>query len=214
MSEDIQGIEADLEALMAALELAGVMADRARREALRLAERFSTDAPQSRRQWEDRAQLRDGQGEPVGWLDTKDARRIDLTDPSGAGDRGIAAEPQRTGVAGERLLEIEGQFFEVTAGKGRGALEQVRAITGEQAQEAIESRRPDLSTRFVGEQDPRLEIRRLGQGPTAETGAPAALGEVKRPERDRSGEVETPGAPSAAEVFASAQRPSEATASR
>ncbi|KAA9394171.1 hypothetical protein FCK90_08630 [Kocuria coralli] len=174
MSEDIANIDADIEALFAALELAGVVADRARRDAARLAKYVSNHAPRTRQEWEKRAQLRDADGNELGWLDTSQAKRISLEDASGGSDRGLnptpapaqeaapAPDAQREKPAGE-LVEIQGQFFEVTQGKEQGTPEQVRPISVEEAQARIQAHRPDLNARLVGEQDPRLEITAQGK---------------------------------------------------
>lgn len=180
MSEDIANIEADIEALFAALELAGVAADRARRDALRLARWVSQDPPRTRAEWEQRAELRDGQGKELGYLDTSKARRIDLSDTSGAGDRDVPAQkppaPASTNAEqGPRpLVEIEGQFFEVTGSKGPGVPEQVRPISAQEAQARIQEHRPDLSTRMVGETDARLEVTRAQRASAATTQGVAA----------------------------------------
>lgn len=164
MSEDIGNVEADLEVLMAALELAGILADRARRDALRLARHVRQDPPRSREEWANRAQLTDRDGRDLGWLDTSKARRIDLVDATGAGDRNVAKHQPAAAVREQQgprqLVEVEGQFFEVSPGAGKGAPEQVRPISLEDAQARLSEHRPDLSTRMVGTSDPRLEVTR------------------------------------------------------
>lgn len=180
MSEDIGNVEADLEALMAALELAGVMADQARRRAVSLAQRMRKDAPRSRTEWDQRAQLVDGQGRDLGWMDTKDTRRIDLNDQTGAKDRNVstkAREPARDSA----LMEADGQFFAVQPGQRPGDPERVRPISLEDAQARLEERRPDLEASRVEGADPRLEVTR----PTS----PAATtpGETSSAERERAG---------------------------
>ncbi|ROZ61636.1 hypothetical protein EDL96_12835 [Kocuria soli] len=169
MSEDIGNVEADLEALMAALELAGTVADRARRDALRLAQHLRKDPPRSRKEWADRAQLKDAEGRDLGWLDTSMARRVDLGEASGAKDRNIPQQSTSTGHEGPgpgELVELEGQFFKVQAGAGKATPEQVQPISVEDAQARLAEHRPDLQTRLVGEADPRLEIsRRTPAGP-------------------------------------------------
>lgn len=55
MSEDIGNFEAELEALIATLELAGVVADETGRRAVVLAQRMRQDAPRSRAEWDQRA---------------------------------------------------------------------------------------------------------------------------------------------------------------
>lgn len=187
MSEDIANVEADIEALFAALELAGVVADRARRDAMRLALNVKKAPPRSRQEWEQRAQLRDAHGKDLGWLDTSQARRIDLDDPSGAGDRHVPAAkaaPAKTvqqEAPGSELVEVGGQYFDVTAGKTAGAPEQVSPISVEEAQARIQQRRPDLSTRLIGEQDPRLEVSGGGRERSTDTQAvPGASGGVRQ----------------------------------
>lgn len=164
MSEDIGNVEAELEALMAALALAGTVAERVRRDALRLARHLRQDPPRSRQEWADRAQLQDRDGRDLGWLDTSQARRVDLADPTGANDRNVpekqpttAREQQGPG----ELVELEGQFFEVHAAARQGAPEQVRPISLEDAQARLAEHRPDLNARMVGDTDPRLEISRM-----------------------------------------------------
>lgn len=220
MSEDIANIEADIEALFAALELAGVAADRARRDAVRLARWVSQNPPRTRAEWEQRAQLRDGQGKELGFLDTSKARRIDLGDASGAGDRDVPAQKPATPAPtsaeqGPRpLVEIEGQFFEITGTKGPGAPEQVRPISTQEAQARIQEHRPDLSTRMVGETDARLEVTRGQRLSTASTQgvapAPAAGTPAASPARDpeaavRPGVVTTPEAVSDAQGQSAAE---------
>lgn len=164
MSEDFGNIEADLEALIAALELAGTVADRARRDALRLAKHVRKDPPRSRKEWANRARLTDADGRDLGWLDMAKARRVDLGDATEANDRNVpeqrADDTGRDRQGPGELVEVAGQFFEVHAEAGKGAPEQVRPITVEQAQARIAEHRPDLSTRMSGEHDPRLEITR------------------------------------------------------
>lgn len=222
MSEDFGNIEAELEALIAALELAGTVAERARRDALRLAQHVRKDPPRSRAEWADRAQLTDAQGRDLGWLDTSKARRVDLGDATGAGDRHIteprAEEPVREG-PGE-LVEVDGQYFEVHSEAGRGVPEQVRPITVEEAQERITQHRPDLGTRMVGEQDPRLEITRTTPATQQERAQPVAsrspepAGEVSQEATafwsQTPAEPSTPptgGGRSAAEAFGAAPEP-------
>lgn len=185
MSEDIGNVEADLEALMAALELAGVMADQARRRAVSLAQRMRKDAPRSRAEWNQRAQLVDGQGPDLGWMDTKDTRRIDLNDQTGAKDRNVStkASPAGQGVEEDSaLMEADGQFFAVQHGQRPGDPERVRPIRLEGAQARLEERRPDLEARRVSDADPRLEVTR-----------PASAGTIT-PAATSSAERERPGA--------------------
>lgn len=167
MSEDFGNIEAELEALIAALELAGTVADRARRDALRLVQHVRKDPPRSRKEWANRARLTDADGRDLGWLDTTKARRVDLGDATGANDRNVpeqrAEETGRERQGPGELVEVEGQFFEVHGGAGKGKPEQVRPITVEEAQARIAEHRPDLSTRMIGEGDPRLEVSQATQ---------------------------------------------------
>lgn len=162
MSEDIGNVEAELEALMAALEMAGVMADQARRRAVSLAKRMRKDAPRSRAEWDQRAQLVDGQGRDLGWMDTKDTRRIDLNDQTGAKDRGVGATWSARHRAGgdSALMEADGQFFAVQPGQRPGDPERVRPISLDEAERELEGRRPDLDVRRIEEGDPHLEVTR------------------------------------------------------
>lgn len=162
MSEDIGNLEADLEALMAALELAGTLAERSRHDALRLMRHLHKDPPRSREEWANRAQLLDANGQDLGWLDTSQARRVDLADTTGARDRGVDQKPAS---AGERrgpgeLVELEGQFFEVHTAAGKGVPEHVRPISQEEAQARIKEHRPDLRMRVLDAADGRVEITR------------------------------------------------------
>lgn len=243
MSEDIQNVEADLEALMAALEMIGAVAGRARRDALRLAQHLRADPPRSRQEWADRAQLVDGNGRDLGWLDTSQARRIELSDATGANDRNVPTRQQEADRGQEgpgELVELEGQFFEVQAGARRGAPEQVRPISLDDAQARLAEHRPDLQTRMVGDEDPRLEIAgraaepgraghdRRGLSTAAEqfTAPPAAAGASRgRSAAEAFGAVDEPtprgraeeseAAPSSAELTAvGATKPAETTLHR
>lgn len=221
MSEDIANIEADIETLFAALELAGVAADRARRDAVRLARWVSQNPPRTRAEWEQRAQLRDGQGKELGYLDTSKARRIDLGDTSGAGDRDVPAQkpadpaPTSAEQGPRPLVEIEGQFFEVTGSKGPGAPEQVRPISSQEAQARIQEHRPDLSTRMVGETDARLEVTRGQRPSTASTQGVAPAPAAGSPAASRAQDPEAavrPGVMATPETVSDAQGQSAAEA--
>lgn len=149
MSEDLAALESDLEALMAALELAGVMAEQARTQARRLAKLVSREVPKSRAEWSHRAQL-NSDGENLGWLDTKDARRVNLADATGAKDRlegksrGAKQEEGTQGQQVSEIVEVEGQFFAVTHAAGIGQPEQVEAISAERARTLLERHRPEI----------------------------------------------------------------------
>lgn len=146
MSEDIGNVEADLEALMAALELAGVLAEQSRRQAMRLAQHVRKAPPRSREDWADRARLMDVNGQRLGWLDTSKAQRINLDDPSGAGDRNLTEARRQTAESPRAgsVLELEGQHFEVQAGARKGDPERVRPISVQEAQARIAEHRPDM----------------------------------------------------------------------
>lgn len=219
MSEDIGNVEADLEALMAALELAGVMADQARRQAVALAQRMRKDAPRSRAEWDQRAQLVDGQGHDLGGMDTKDTRRIDLNDQTGSKDRNVSTKtsPAEGDTA---LMEAEGQFFAIQPGQRPEDPERVRPISLEGAQARLAEHRPDLEVRHVDDGEPRLEVTRPTSTATTTAGEASGAGRERpgsgsqweMPETERSAEGDRPER-SAAEAFgAASSRSSRRTA--
>lgn len=148
MSEEAVNIEADMEAITSALELAGVLGDQAVRNARRLARVVSKHPPRSRKEWEHRAQLTDAAGKDLGWLDTNKARRVDLKDRSGRSDQLLDNLTRRQEPAGREdpgaVMEVEGQFFLVTQRAGKGAPETVEPISTERAQELLAEHRPDI----------------------------------------------------------------------
>ena len=182
MSEDIGNFEAELEALIATLELAGVVADETGRRAVVLAQRMRQDAPRSRAEWDQRAQLVDAQGRELGWMDTKDTRRIDLSDQTGDKDRGVGAMSSARHRAGgdSALMEADGQFFAVQPGQRPGDPERVRPISLDEAERELEGRRPDLEGRRIEEGDRHLEVTRA-------TSSTSKGGELADPMGERAG---------------------------
>lgn len=193
MSDDLAVVEAELEALMAALELAGVLAGQARQQAVRVARRLTREAPTSRAEWDHRAQL-NSDGKNLGWLDTKDARRVNLTDASGAKDQLHAPahtqEQEQTQQAPEvsEIVEVEGQFFAVTHAAGTGRPEQVEAISAERARALLEQHRPEIGVN-AGEQGMSFVDSRQTSAsqeaatqPGASRGNPRPEGTVHEPE--------------------------------
>lgn len=194
MSDDLAVVEAELETLMAALELAGVLAGQARHQAMRVAKRLTREAPTSRAAWDHRAQL-NSDGKNLGWLDTKDARRVNLTDASGAKDQLHATahtqEQEQTQQAPEvsEIVEVEGQFFAVTHAAGTGRPEQVEAISAERARALLEQHRPEIGVN-AGEQGMSFVDSRQTSAsqeaatqPGASRGNPRPEGTVHEPER-------------------------------
>lgn len=186
MSDDLAVVEAELEALMAALELAGVLAGQARQQAVRVAKRLTREAPTSRAQWDHRAQL-NSDGKNLGWLDTKDARRVNLTDASGAKDQLHAPahthEQEQTQQAPEvsEIVEVEGQFFAVTHAAGTGRPEQVEAISAERARALLEQHRPEIGVN-AGEQGMSFVDSRQTSAPQEAATQPGASRGNPRPE--------------------------------
>lgn len=149
MSEEAINVEADMEAITSALELAGVLGDQAIRNARRLARVVSKHPPRSRKEWEHRAQLTDAAGKDLGWLDTNKARRVDLKDRSGRSDQLLDNLTRRRQEPAGRedpgaVMEVEGQFFLVTQRAGKGAPETVEPISIDRAQELLAEHRPDI----------------------------------------------------------------------
>lgn len=229
MSDDLAVVEAELEALMAALELAGVLAGQARDQAVRVAKRLTREAPTSRADWDHRAQL-NSDGKNLGWLDTKDARRVNLTDASGAKDQLHAPahtqeQIQQTQQAPEvsEIVEVEGQFFAVTHAAGTGRPEQVEAISAERARALLEQHRPEIGV-DAGEQGmsfvesrktsaPQEAATRPASSRSPEETPTAAPGGARRSAAAAFGAAENHG-PDPAEVVASRHVPTPATASR
>ncbi|WP_270263012.1 hypothetical protein [Kocuria marina] len=229
MSDDLAVVEAELEALMAALELAGVLAGQARDQAVRVAKRLTREAPTSRADWDHRAQL-NSDGKNLGWLDTKDARRVNLTDASGAKDQLHAPahtqeQIQQTQQAPEvsEIVEVEGQFFAVTHAAGTGRPEQVEAISAERARALLEQHRPEIGV-DAGEEGMSLVESRQTSAPqeaatrpassrSPEEAPTAAPGGARRSAAAAFGAAENYG-PDPAEVVASRHVPTPATASR
>lgn len=190
MSDDLAVVEAELEALMAALELAGVLAGQARDQAVRVARRLTREAPTSRADWDHRAQL-NSDGKNLGWLDTKDARRVNLTDASGAKDQLHAPahtqeqiqQTQQTQQAPEvsEIVEVEGQFFAVTHAAGTGRPEQVEAISAERARALLEQHRPEIGVN-AGEQGMSFVEPRQTSAPQEAATQPASSRGNPRPE--------------------------------
>ncbi|WP_270242091.1 hypothetical protein [Kocuria marina] len=229
MSDDLAVVEAELEALMAALELAGVLAGQARDQAVRVAKRLTREAPTSRADWDHRAQL-NSDGKNLGWLDTKDARRVNLTDASGAKDQLHAPahtqeQIQQTQQAPEvsEIVEVEGQFFAVTHAAGTGRPEQVEAISAERARALLEQHRPEIGV-DAGEQGMSFVESRQTSAPqeaatqpassrSPEEAPTAAPGGARQSAAAAFGAAENHG-PDAAEVVASRHVPTPATATR
>lgn len=226
MSDDLAVVEAELETLMAALELAGVLAGQARHQAVRVAKRLTREAPTSRAQWDHRAQL-NSDGKNLGWLDTKDARRVNLTDASGAKDQLHAPahtqQQEQTQQAPEvsEIVEVEGQFFAVTHAAGTGRPEQVEAISAERARALLEQHRPEIGVN-AGEQGMSfVDSRRTSASQEAAAQQPsgsrapeeAPTVGARRPAAAAFGAAENHG-PDAAEVVASRHVPIPATATR